>query len=127
MLGSVIHYSQHCVGTLIDKKHLFENTKHFFEIKDVIKIDNTYILVSEYQPSEAVTHFYDKELISFLTECWQKKIVLVDIKEQNFVRVNGVLKMIDIEIDNYTDNLFLNMIVRAFIRLNIIKVPKNLF
>lgn len=117
MLGSIAHYRQHCVSSLIDKKHLFENTKHFFRIKDVLKIDNTYILISEYQPSEIVNYLYEDEMISFLTECWQKKIILVDIKEQNFVRVNGLLKMIDIEIDNYTDNLFLNMIVRSFIRL----------
>jgi hypothetical protein len=56
--------------------------------------------------------------MDFLVECWQKRLIFQDVKPDNFIRVNGQLKWIDYEPDKFTDNLFLNMAVRAFIYAN---------
>ena len=48
-------------------------------------------------------------------ECWTRRLIFQDIKPDNFIRVNSHLKWIDYEPDKFSDNLFLNMVTRAFI------------
>jgi len=97
-------------------KHKFENSIHFYTISQILEIDpGCFLLKYNFELSEECTNFNIDEIHSFLIECWQKKIIFLDVKPKNFIRVNGVLKWIDYEPDKFTDNLFLNMAVRGFI------------
>ena len=94
----------------------FENSAFFYPIKEILQIDeDTYILIYPFEKSVPCTELHYEETIAFLVECWQKRIIFQDIKPDNFVRVNGLLKWIDYEPDKFNDNLFLNMATRAFI------------
>jgi nucleoside-diphosphate-sugar epimerase/uncharacterized radical SAM superfamily Fe-S cluster-containing enzyme len=94
---------------------LFQKALHTYEIEDIIKIDGKYILIYPYEYSVPIKEIKEDEFISFLAEAWQLKLIFRDIKPENLIRVNGVIKIIDLELNQYTDNLFLNMCVRAFI------------
>lgn len=47
-----------------------------------------------------------------------RKIIVKDCKPKNFVRVNSQIKLIDLDGDDYTDNLFLNMCARMYLYAN---------
>lgn len=113
-------------ATLEEKKPLFQNTIHFFEIVPV-QFQGIHILTYPYVKGEALSDLNEAEMISFLTECWQKKLIFHNIKAENFIRVvdDGCLKWIDYEIDHLTDNLFLNMAARAFILLKYFDAPQS--
>ena len=101
----------------ISKADVFRNSRHFYPI-EVIKIDGTYVLKYPYEENEGVERIEEDEVISFLAEMWNKKIVCKSItKEKNFIRAKGVLKFIDYEILPYNDNLFLNTAARAYLYL----------
>lgn len=101
------------VKTILPK---FKKTIHLYSVENVIDLPNGYILIYPYEKGEPVRDkLNQREMISFLVEMWQKKIIFRNIKPDNFIRVNGVLKLIDYELESYTDNLFLNMSVRAFL------------
>jgi len=108
------------------KKPLFQKTIHFFEILPV-QFQGINILTYPYVKGEALSYLNEEEIRSFLTECWQKKLIFQNIKAENFIRVvdGGCLKWIDYEIDNFTDNLFLNMAARAFILLKYFDAPQS--
>lgn len=109
-------YKRHIVETIRSNKHKFENTDFFYPIHQIIELDNDFhVLIYPFEPSEPCLDFEQNEIQDFLVECWQKRLIFQDIKPENFIRVNGKLKWIDYEPDKYTDNLFLNMAVRAFI------------
>ena len=101
----------------ISKADIFRDSKHFYPL-EVINIDDVYILKYPYEKDEGVGRIKEDEMISFLVEMWNKKIVCKSItKEKNFIRANGILKFIDYEILPYTDSLFLNTAARAYLYL----------
>jgi hypothetical protein len=110
---------------LNEKVETFKNRKHFFAIKEIVEIDNYKVLISDYKPSKKIKYLDRLNLISFLSECWRMNIIIADIKETNFVRYKNTIKMVDVEIEQYSDNLFLNMIVRSYIRFKFINYSKE--
>ena len=109
-------YKRHILNTIQANKNKFENSNLFYPIHQIVEINNDcFILIYPFEKSESCTAFEQNEIQNFLVECWQKRLIFQDIKPENFVRVNGKLKWIDYEPDKFTDNLFLNMVVRAFI------------
>lgn len=117
LLGDYAKYRNHSILTLNRQLHLFIDSKYIIQPLKVVEIENTSILIYDYEESTKVSYFEENEVIEFLTECWAKRIIILDIKPENFIRVNGILKLIDVEIDLYTDNYFLNMVTRFFIYL----------
>ena len=107
---------QNYLNVINSIKHKFENSIYFYPIIEISEIEtNCFILKYELELSEPCTTFHKEEIVDFLVECWQRKLIFQDVKPKNFIRVNGKLKWIDYEPDKFTDNLFLNMAVRAFI------------
>lgn len=105
------------VVLLENYKKKFKYSKHFHNSIEILKIDETIIIKYEYEKFDIVRYFSKEDFISFLAECWENKIIIKSIKKENFIRVDGRIKLIDYEIESYTDYLFLNMIIRAFIIL----------
>jgi len=104
---------------LKEKLRSFDGRKHFFPLLDLINVDGFYILIYPYKKGEIVANLNTGEMISFLTEMWEMKLMCRSItKENNFIRVDGIVKLIDYEIEPYSDNLFLNLAARAFIQLS---------
>ncbi len=99
----------------IKNNNIFQNSEYFYPIEDIIPVENNLIYVYRYENSESCTFFKENEIIDFLSECWKLKLIFKDIKPNNFIRVNGLLKFIDYDPETYNDNLFLNMAARAFI------------
>lgn len=97
------------------ERQWFANSRFLYSFKDIKSIQNNQVLIYKYEPSEPCFHFEENEILDFLIECWQYKVIFKDVKPKNFIRVNGFLKFIDYDPDTYTDNLFLNMAARAFI------------
>lgn len=103
---------------LQSKIKAFRGFKHFYNLKKLELYEGTYILTYPFEASEKVNQITREEMVSFLAEMHELKIIFKSItKENNFIRVKGILKLIDYEIEPYTDNLFLNVIARAFIQL----------
>jgi len=112
---------------LKEKQNVFSNSKHFYEIIDVFKIEEIYVLKYKYEKSEPITYLTEDDYISFLTGCWERKIICKSLTKENFIRVNGIIKLIDYEIEPFNDNLFLNIIARAFLQIHYLHLPKNEF
>jgi len=112
---------------LKEKQNIFNNSKHFYEITDIFKIEDIYVLKYKYEPSEPITYLTENDYISFLTECWERKIICKSLTKENFIRVNGIIKLIDYEIEPFNDNLFLNMVARAFLQIHYLHLPKYEF
>lgn len=109
-------YKHNVLNTIQANKSKFENSNFFYPIQQIIEINtNCFILIYPFEKGEPCTSFEINEIQNFLVENWQKRLIFQDIKPENFVRVNEKLKWIDYEPDKFTDNLFLNMAVRAFI------------
>ena len=94
-----------------------EDFKSFYHIEEVMESsDGFFIEKYKYEKSEPVHEFSEDDCIAFLTECWQKKIVVQDCKRSNFIRVNGKMKLIDMDACMYyNDNLFLNACARMYL------------
>lgn len=104
---------------LKQKLDTFKDKKHFYELREMTEVDGRFILIYPYEISEKVNRLDRSEMISFLAEMWNMKIICRSItKQNNFIRVNGTIKLIDYEIEPYNDNLFLNVVARAFIQLD---------
>ena len=88
-----------------------EESRHLYPIKilpnDVIRY--------EYEPSVPCFGFSLDEVVSFVAECWRYRIVIKDCKPKNFIRVDGIIKLIDMKGCDYDDNLFLNMCARMYL------------
>ena len=93
--------------------------KSFYKIEELIETKDGYLIEKyPYEKSASVTAFSEKEVIDLLVECWQKKLIIQDCKKENFIRVNGELKLIDMDaVTYYSDSLFLNACARMFIYL----------
>lgn len=92
-------------------KHL----SSFVDILNIIEVNGYSIIIEPYEEFENVKCFNHNEIIDFLVDCWNARVVVDDIKCKNFIRVNGKLKLVDEEILDYNDNRFLNMVCRAFV------------
>lgn len=94
-----------------------EQLKHLYPI-ELIKTSKTYIVKYKFEESEPCLNYDENDAIQFLSEIWQEKIIVKDCKPKNFARVNGHIKLIDLDGDDYTDNLFLNMCARMYLYAN---------
>lgn len=113
---AALSYKKLQVQTMLTRTEVFANSDFFYPIKEVLKIDDdTFLLIYPFEESEPCQAIYYDEIVPFLVECWQKRILFQDIKPDNFIRVNGKLKWIDYELDKFNDNLFLNMAARAYL------------
>ena len=96
-----------------------EDFKSFYHLEEVIEYQNVFIQKYKYEPSTPVDKFKQKDVVLFLTECWQKKIIVQDCKKENFVRVGENLKLVDMDASvYYSDNLFLNACIRMYLFLH---------
>jgi len=94
---------------------LLLNAEHLYKIEDIVNFQNQYIMIYPFEKSEPIIELNENDLVGFLVEMWQRKLIAKSIKPENFVRVKGIIKLIDYELEPFTDNLFLNMCVRSFI------------
>jgi glycosyltransferase involved in cell wall biosynthesis len=104
---------------------LLKNAGHLYEIESIVRFQNTNIMIYPYENSEPITVLCENDFVGFLAEMWQRKLIAKNIKPENFVRVSGVIKLIDYELELYTDNLFLNMCVRSFIWVKYFRQDKS--
>ena len=98
-------------------RNLLHNAVHLYEIDDIILFQGHTILIYQYEESEPITSLSEDDFVNFLVEMWQRQLIFSNMNPRNFIRVNGIIKLIDFEFKPYTDNLFLNMCVRGFIHL----------
>ncbi len=91
--------------------------KHLYNI-EFIKTKETYIVKYLYENGSVCSNYSEKEAVSILTELWQQKIIIKDCKPKNCIRVNGAIKIIDLDGAEYNDNLFLNMCARMYLYAN---------
>jgi glycosyltransferase involved in cell wall biosynthesis len=104
---------------LKEKLRLFNGRQHFFPLRELTEVKGRYVLVYPFEVGEKVDSLDRNDMLSFLAEMWQMKVICRSItKGNNFIRVKGVIKLIDYEIEPYDDNLFLNVAARAFIQLD---------
>jgi uncharacterized radical SAM superfamily Fe-S cluster-containing enzyme len=96
---------------------LLQNSVHLYEIEDIVSFQNHSIMIYPFENSNPIIKLCENDFIDFLSEMWQRKLIAKNIKPENFVRVKGSIKLIDYELEPYTDNLFLNMCVRSFIHI----------
>jgi uncharacterized radical SAM superfamily Fe-S cluster-containing enzyme len=109
-------YKRIILNTIQANRDKFNNSNFFYPIEQIIELNNDcFIIIYPFEKSEPCKTFNQNEIQDFLVENWQKRLIFQDIKPDNFIRVNGKLKWIDYEPDKFSDNLFLNMAVRAFI------------
>lgn len=105
----------------------FENDKYdsFYNLNEIIETDEGSLIEKYlYEKSEKVTSYTEEECIKFLTDSWRKKIVVPDCKCENFIRVNGILKLIDLDACKYySDTLFLNACARMYIFIHFKEHP----
>ncbi|MBP5346783.1 MAG: 4Fe-4S cluster-binding domain-containing protein [Bacteroidales bacterium] len=99
--------------------------KHITRLEDVIEFEDYIIEKYKYEVSSPITTFVESEVIDFLTECWQNKMVIKDCKIKNFIRTKDGLKLIDLDGRGYDDNLFLNMCVRMYLYINFASDESN--
>ncbi|WP_298366421.1 glycosyltransferase [uncultured Lutibacter sp.] len=93
------------------------NTKHLYNI-DLIRAKETFIVKYNYEEGEICSNYHEDEAISILTELWILKIIIMDCKPENCIRVGNTIKIIDLDGKDYTDNLFLNMCARMYLYIN---------
>jgi hypothetical protein len=103
-----------CISHFLNAKYF----EHIYLLDNILERNSTLIIRYVHEDTEPCKMFCGDEIVGFLAECWRNKMVIKDCKPDNFVRVSGKLKLIDFEAYDYTDNLFLNMCVRAYIYAN---------
>lgn len=97
--------------------NLSKDLKHLYCI-ELIKTKETIIIKYPFEKGEKCSFYTEYEAISILTELWQQKIIILDSKPENCIRVGGVIKIIDLDGKEYNDNLFLNMCARMYLYAN---------
>ncbi len=114
-----LKHKRYIFDTILLNKNKFGDSKFFYSINEIIEINNSCFIINyPFEISEPCRSFEKNEIQEFLAECWQKRIIFKDIKPDNFIRVNKNLKWVDYEPEQFTDNLFLNMVARAFVYVN---------
>ena len=64
---------------------LFNKSEFFYPIEKLIEVDSdVYILIYSYQESLPCHTFTAEEIVPFLTECWERRVVFPDIKPPFF-------------------------------------------
>lgn len=91
--------------------------KHLYCI-ELIKTQKTIIVKYPFEKGEKCINYTEEEAISILTELWQQKIIILDCKPENFIRVEKTIKIIDLDGKEYNDNLFLNLCARMYLYAN---------
>lgn len=94
-----------------------DNLKHLYKI-ELIRTPETLIVKYPFEEGEKCKNYSEEEAVSILTELWQQKIVVIDCKPENCIRVNKQIKVIDLDGKEYSDNLFLNMCTRMYLYAN---------
>ncbi len=94
-------------------KHL----KHLYSI-GLIETQETIIVKYPFEKGKKCTTYTEEEAVSILTELWQQKIIILDCKPENCIRVGETVKIIDLDGKEYNDNLFLNMCARMYLYAN---------
>ncbi len=89
--------------------------EHIYKLEEINEYDGCIIEKYRFEESVPCAIFSECEAIEFLTECWQLNLVVFDCKPKNFIRVNGVAKLVDLNAREYSDNLFLNACVRMYL------------
>jgi len=82
---------------------------------ELIKTQETIIVKYPFEKGEKCSSYTEDEAISILTELWQQKIIILDCKPENCIRVGETIKIIDLDGKEYNDNLFLNMCARMYL------------
>ena len=94
-----------------------KDLKHLNSI-ELIKTKEAIIIKYPFEKGEKCSAYTENEAISILTELWQQKIIILDCKPENCIRVEGVIKIVDLDGKEYNDNLFLNMCARMYLYAN---------
>lgn len=87
------------------------DSKHFYQVGVV----NDNIICYKYELSAGMVSYSLDDAVSFLAECWKRRIIIKDCKPSNFIRTRQGIKLIDMNGHEYDDNLFLNMCARMFL------------
>ena len=95
-----------------------KNAPTIYELESVSEYKDFIIEKYKYEPSEPCIVLSEKNAIDFLTDCWQKKIIIQDCKNKNFIKINDLAKLVDLDACGYTDNLFYNMCIRMYLYAN---------
>lgn len=104
----------------------FANRDYFAPITMLERVEGVWVLSYPYEPSIQVDQFGEEEIIAFLVECWTMRIVFKSLSPNNFMRrLDGRLLFVDYEPTPFTDELFANMMARAFIHLRHGHLPKD--
>lgn len=91
--------------------------KHLYYI-ELIKTKENIIVKYPFEKGEKCSSYTEVEAISILTELWQQKIIILDCKPENCIRVGETIKIIDLDGKEYNDSLFLNMCARMYLYTN---------
>ncbi|WP_111710174.1 glycosyltransferase [Lutibacter citreus] len=97
--------------------NLPEEIQHLYSI-ELIRTNETFIVKYDYEEGEICLNYSEDDAISVLTELWIHKIIIMDCKPENCIRVDNTIKIIDLDGKDYTDNLFLNMCARMYLYAN---------
>lgn len=101
----------------------FRSVNHcntLYRIDDCVVVDGAVVVKYKYEKSIPCRSYSESEAVEFLVDCFRQRIIVKDCKPQNFVKVNGHIKLVDMEACEYTDNLFLNMCVRMYLYITYI-------
>lgn len=99
-------------------KHCLSKTtglRYIYPVKSFEPKGSVYIMVYPYETSQPALDITITEWQDILAELWIAGLTMMDVKPSNFIRTMAGLKLIDYNLYQHTDNLFLNMCVRAFV------------
>ena len=115
--GGALGQSDH-LAYLAARLDAFQGAQHLYPLRELSRHDGIYILVYPFEETEPVSEASEEEWCSFLAELFERRLITRSVSlASNFRRAGRVLKLIDYEIEPYDDNLFLNVVARAFIQL----------
>lgn len=104
----------------------FANREFFAPLSTLERVDGVWVLSYPFEPGTQADQFGAEEIIAFLVECWTMRIVFKSLSPNNFIRrLDGRLLFVDYEPTPFTDELFANMMARAFIHVHFGHLPKD--
>ncbi|MCQ1537134.1 glycosyltransferase [Methanosarcina sp. KYL-1] len=97
----------------------FKGCRRLFDLEELLDVGGLPVIKYIYKESKPYTGGREDEVIEFLVECWERGIVLWDVKPLNFQIFEDGIRLIDYGRDikpfNYKDFVF--MAQRAFLML----------
>ena len=110
---------------LMEISSCFATNEHFYSIR-IEKCCGHSILIYKYEESKPYTGGMADQLVDFLLFQKNNGFVFKNIKRENFIVVNGVLKLIDYgySFDIYTDDLFKIACLRAYQMLKYVNLSE---